>query len=72
MFRLNRNKQKKPPKQFEREYIWVLFRKIWVVPVCFDLFRTRLEASPVAGCPSRRPKDKCEAILCIKILILFN
>jgi hypothetical protein len=36
------------------------------------LFRTRLEASPVAGCPSRRPKDKCEAILCIKILILFN
>ena len=24
-----------PPKQFEREYIWVIFRKLRVVSVCY-------------------------------------
>jgi hypothetical protein len=28
-----------PPKQFKREYIWVFFRKLRVVSVCFGLFR---------------------------------
>jgi hypothetical protein len=28
-----------PPKQFKREYIWVFFRKFWVVLVCFCLLR---------------------------------
>ncbi len=39
MFRLNRNKQKTHPKLFEREYIWVIFRKFRVVLVCFGLLR---------------------------------
>ncbi len=26
-----------PPKQFERDYIWVIFRKFWVVLFCFGL-----------------------------------
>jgi hypothetical protein len=30
-----------PPKQFKREYIWVFFRKFWVVSVCFGLLRNR-------------------------------
>jgi hypothetical protein len=25
-----------PPKQFKREYIWVFFRKCWVVSVCYE------------------------------------
>ncbi len=28
-----------PPKQFKREYIWVFFRKFWVVSVCLGLLR---------------------------------
>ena len=28
-----------PPKQFEGEYIWVIFRKFRVVSVCFGLLR---------------------------------
>jgi hypothetical protein len=28
-----------PPKQFKREYIWVFFRKFWVVSVCFGLLQ---------------------------------
>ncbi len=30
-----------PPKQFKREYIWVFFKKIRVVSVCFGLLRNR-------------------------------
>jgi hypothetical protein len=36
MFLLNWNKQKTPPKQFKREYIWVFFRKFRVVSVCYE------------------------------------
>jgi hypothetical protein len=36
-----------PPKQFKREYIWVLFRKFRVVSVCFGLLRN---SSVCFGC----------------------
>ncbi len=36
-----------PPKQFEREYIWVFFRKFRVVLVCFGLLRN---SSVCFGC----------------------
>jgi hypothetical protein len=35
-----------PPKQFKREY-WVIFRKFWVVAVCFGLLRN---SSVCFGC----------------------
>ncbi len=36
-----------PPKQFKREYIWVFFRKLRVVSVCFGLLRN---SSVCFGC----------------------
>ncbi len=49
-----------PPKQFEREYIWVIFRKFRVVFVCFGLLRN---SSVCFGCfdigSKHQNKPKC-------------
>ncbi len=54
-----------PPKQFEREYIWVIFKKFRVVSVCFGLLRN---SSVCFGCfdigSKHRNKPKQTKLVC--------
>jgi hypothetical protein len=57
------NQTEDPPKQYEREHIWVFFRKFWVVSICFGLLRNSSVGFGCFGIGSRhrnKPKSFVE------------